>query len=112
MTGLLSLITFAPLLGVAGILLVRAVAGDEARAAGAARWIALATTLATFTLSILLVAGFDVYGNIGHQLLSPFASFGASVGFTGAATPSSDVTWVVRTQEDDSVPTVIHKVMR
>lgn len=49
---------------------------------------------------------------VGHQLLSPFASFGASVGFTGAATPSSDVTWVVRTQEDDSVPTVIHKVMR
>ena len=74
MTGLLSLITFAPLLGVAGILLVRAVAGDEARAAGAARWIALATTLATFALSILLVAGFD-RSNPGFQFVEDLPWF-------------------------------------
>ena len=60
MTGILSLTTYAPLIGVAAILLLRLVGkGDEARAASAARWIALATTLATFALSILLVMSFD-----------------------------------------------------
>ncbi len=60
MTGILSLTTYAPLIGVAAILLLRLVGkGDEARAALAARWIALATTLATFALSILLVMSFD-----------------------------------------------------
>ncbi len=60
MTGILSLTTYAPLIGVAAILLLRLVGkGDEARAASATRWIALATTLATFALSILLVMSFD-----------------------------------------------------
>jgi NADH-quinone oxidoreductase subunit M len=60
MTGILSLTTFLPLAGVAAMLLLRAFAGgDDARAAGAARWIALATTLATLALAILLVAAFD-----------------------------------------------------
>ncbi len=60
MTGILSLTTFLPLLGVAAILLVRLFAkGDEARAGAAAKWIALAFTLATLALSILLVASFD-----------------------------------------------------
>ena len=46
MTGILSLTTFAPLLGVAAILMLRVFGkGDEARASNAARWIALATTL-------------------------------------------------------------------
>jgi NADH-quinone oxidoreductase subunit M len=60
MSGLLSLIVFSPLIGVAAILLLRLVAGgDESRAAGAARWIALATSLAVLALAALLVGGFD-----------------------------------------------------
>ncbi len=62
MTGLLSLITFAPLIGVAAILALRLLAkpnGAGEPAANAARWIALATTLAVFALSILLVTQFD-----------------------------------------------------
>ena len=50
MTGILCLITFLPLLGVAAILVAAAFGRPDDRAgpAGAARWIALATTLATF----------------------------------------------------------------
>ncbi len=59
MTGILSLITFSPLIGVAAILALKLFGQDEARAAGAARWIALATTLATLALSALLVGKFD-----------------------------------------------------
>jgi NADH-quinone oxidoreductase subunit M len=60
MTGLLSLTTFLPLVGVAGILAMRLISGgDEAASARSARWIALVTTLATFALSILLVCRFD-----------------------------------------------------
>jgi NADH-quinone oxidoreductase subunit M len=58
MSGILSLTTFAPLIGVAAILILRAFARDGAAAAMAARWIALATTLATLALSILVVAAF------------------------------------------------------
>ena len=60
MTGILSITVFSPLIGVAAILAVRAFAqpGDP-RAARAARWIALATTLATLALSVLMVARFD-----------------------------------------------------
>ncbi len=60
MTGILSLTTYLPLVGVAAILALRLLAGqDEARANAGARWIALATTLATLALSVLLVASFD-----------------------------------------------------
>jgi NADH-quinone oxidoreductase subunit M len=60
MTGILSLTTFLPLIGVAAILVLRLVGnGENPRAASAARWIALATSLATLALSILLVASFD-----------------------------------------------------
>ncbi|HKT54727.1 MAG TPA: NADH-quinone oxidoreductase subunit M, partial [Caulobacteraceae bacterium] len=57
---ILSLITFAPLIGVAAILALR-LAGkpDDAKTVGAAKWIALVTTLATFALSVLLVLQFD-----------------------------------------------------
>jgi NADH-quinone oxidoreductase subunit M len=56
----LSLITFLPLLGVAAILVLRQFAGSrDGEKDDAARWIALATTLAVFALSILLVAKFD-----------------------------------------------------
>ncbi|HWF00402.1 MAG TPA: NADH-quinone oxidoreductase subunit M [Caulobacteraceae bacterium] len=59
MSGILSLVTFAPLIGVAAILALKVFArpGDAAASQGA-RWIALATTLATFGLAVLLVADF------------------------------------------------------
>jgi NADH-quinone oxidoreductase subunit M len=61
MTGILSLITFLPMVGVAGILVLRlfGAAKDQARTETAGKWIAMATTLATFALSILLTARFD-----------------------------------------------------
>ncbi|HYG28213.1 MAG TPA: NADH-quinone oxidoreductase subunit M, partial [Caulobacteraceae bacterium] len=68
MTGLLSLITYSPLVGIAAILILRAFAKDDERAAGAARWIALATTLATLALSVVLVAQFDP-ANAGFQFV-------------------------------------------
>jgi len=59
MNGILSLTTYAPLIGVAAILALRVFAKqDDPKTANAARWIALATTLATFALSIIMVAGF------------------------------------------------------
>jgi NADH-quinone oxidoreductase subunit M len=60
MSGILSLVTFAPLIGVAAILVLRAFARpDDPRTLEAVRWIALATTLATLALSVLLVVKFD-----------------------------------------------------
>jgi NADH-quinone oxidoreductase subunit M len=60
MTGLLSLITYAPLVGVAGILILRLLRGSEdAGVVNASKWIALVATLATFLLSVLLVVQFD-----------------------------------------------------
>jgi NADH-quinone oxidoreductase subunit M len=60
MTGILSLTTFAPLVGVVGILILRLFGRpDDARTVEASKWIALVTTLATFALSILLVVKFD-----------------------------------------------------
>ena len=61
MLGILSLTIFSPLVGVAAILLLR-LTGSPARQPAidsAAKWIALVTTLATLTLSVLLVARFD-----------------------------------------------------
>jgi NADH-quinone oxidoreductase subunit M len=61
MTGILTLTTFSPLIGVAAILLLRLFGRPEqaAQTAVAAKWIALITTLATFALSVLLVFRFD-----------------------------------------------------
>ncbi len=61
MTGLLSLITFSPMVGVLAILVLRAMGGgrDQARIDTTAKWIALATTMATLALSVLLVAQFN-----------------------------------------------------
>src|SRR5262245_61447384 len=57
---ILSLITYSPLIGVAAILVLRVFGkADDARTVNAAKWIALVTTLATFALSVLLVAEFD-----------------------------------------------------
>ncbi len=59
MTGILSLITYTPMIGVAAILLLRLAGGGNGHRETAAKWIALATTLATLALSIVLVAQFD-----------------------------------------------------
>jgi NADH-quinone oxidoreductase subunit M len=75
MTGILSLTTYLPLVGVAAILLPRVLgAKDEARASTAAKWIALATTLATLALSVMLVASFD-RGQTGFQFTEDVAWF-------------------------------------
>ncbi len=77
MTGLLSLITFAPLVGIAAILLLRfgvKPSGAGEPAAGAARWIALATTLAVFALSVVLVVQFN-RADPGFQFVEDHAWF-------------------------------------
>ncbi|MGZ6020258.1 MAG: NADH-quinone oxidoreductase subunit M [Phenylobacterium sp.] len=57
---ILSLITYAPLLGVAGILALRLFGkADDPKSVEASKWIALVTTLATLALSVLLVVQFD-----------------------------------------------------
>src|SRR5665213_842996 len=67
MTGILSITVFSPLIGVAAILILRAFAqSDDPRTANAARWIALATTLATLALSALMVARFNP-SQVGFQ---------------------------------------------
>ena len=74
MTGILSLITFLPLAGVAAILLLKVFGQRGERADGAARWIALVTTLATFALSILLTVRFDTT-NPGFQFVEEIPWF-------------------------------------
>ncbi len=57
---ILSLITFAPLVGVAAILGLRLTGGpDNARSVERSKWIALITTLVTLALSVLLVVRFN-----------------------------------------------------
>jgi NADH-quinone oxidoreductase subunit M len=59
MNGILSITVLSPLLGVAGILLLRAFSRpDDPRLNEAVRWIALASTLATLALSVLMLAQF------------------------------------------------------
>ncbi len=83
---ILSLVTYAPLVGVAGILALRLLGrSDEARVAQATRWIALVTTLATLALSVLLVARFDP-ANPGFQFLEEtpwFAGLNYRMGVDG-----------------------------
>ena len=75
MNGILSLTTFAPVLGVAGILILRLFGKpDDAKTIEAAKWIAFATTLATLALSILLVAQYDA-SNPGFQFVEDMPWF-------------------------------------
>jgi len=85
MTGLLSLTIFAPLMGVAAILVIRAFGKEGEASAAAARWVALATTLATLALAILVVADFRP-SLAGFQLLEThtwFAGLNYSLGVDG-----------------------------
>lgn len=69
MTGILSLTTFAPILGVVAILILRVFGRpDDPKTHEAARWISLVTTLATFALSLVMLSGFDP-NQTGFQFL-------------------------------------------
>jgi NADH-quinone oxidoreductase subunit M len=86
MTGILSLTTFSPLIGVAAILLLRMLGRrDDAATAGAAKWIAFATTLTTLALTALLVVQFDP-NSAGFQFreqIPLFAGFSYDMGVDG-----------------------------
>jgi NADH-quinone oxidoreductase subunit M len=74
MTGILSLTTFAPLIGVAAILALRQFGKPGEKTDTAAKWVALATTLATFALSLIVTLRFDA-SNPGFQFVEDFAWF-------------------------------------
>jgi len=75
---ILSIVTFLPLVGAAVLLGARFLSKTADEAAPAARWIALATTLLTLAVSVVLVMGFDP-SNAGYQFVE-FHSW-----FAGAA---------------------------
>ncbi|MDO9432118.1 MAG: NADH-quinone oxidoreductase subunit M, partial [Phenylobacterium sp.] len=75
MTGILSLITYSPLIGVAAILLLQALRpADDPKTVNAVKWITLVTTLATLALSVLLVAQYDP-ANPGFQFVEDASWF-------------------------------------
>jgi NADH-quinone oxidoreductase subunit M len=87
MTGILSLITYTPLIGVVAILALRLFGGDrdKAKIDTTAKWIALWTTLATLALSVLLLAQFD-RSNPAFQFVEDlpwFAGAGYRMGVDG-----------------------------
>ncbi|MFZ5670439.1 MAG: NADH-quinone oxidoreductase subunit M [Pseudomonadota bacterium] len=87
MTGLLSIITFLPLAGVAAILLLRLFGKAGERTDTAGKWVAMATTLATFALSVKLVVDFDP-ANPGFQFLEElpwFAGLSYRMGVDGVS---------------------------
>jgi len=69
---ILSVVTFLPLVGAGLILLARIMGKGDA--AGAARWIALVTTLATLAVSAVLVAGFDA-SSAAYQFVERYVWF-------------------------------------
>ncbi|MEI6440500.1 MAG: NADH-quinone oxidoreductase subunit M [Alphaproteobacteria bacterium] len=75
MLGILSLITYAPLIGVAAILALRFFGkADDPKTVDAAKWIALITTLATLALTVVLTARFD-QANPGFQFVESLPWF-------------------------------------
>ncbi|WGM38748.1 NADH-quinone oxidoreductase subunit M [Caulobacter sp. NIBR1757] len=74
MTGILSLITFSPLIGVLAILAIKLSGRTGPAADNAARWITLTTTVVTFALSLLMLAQFNA-GDPGFQFLEDFPLF-------------------------------------
>ena len=69
---ILSVVTFLPLVGAGLILLARLIGKGDA--AGAARWIALVTTLVTLAVSAVLVAGFDA-SSAAYQFVERYVWF-------------------------------------
>ena len=74
---ILSLVTFAPLVGVVLIALTR---DDDALARQNIRRIAIVTTVATFLLSLLIWAGFDG-GNAGFQMVEQAGSLSDGISY-------------------------------
>ncbi len=66
MGNLLTLTTFIPLLG--AVILALFLRGDDAAARGNAKWVALATSVATFLVSLFIYAEFDP-ANTGFQMV-------------------------------------------
>ena len=66
MGNLLSLTTFIPLLG--AIILALFLRGDDAAAQGNAKWVAMATTVSTFLVSLFILFGFDA-SNADFQMV-------------------------------------------
>jgi NADH-quinone oxidoreductase subunit M len=83
---ILSLITYAPLVGVAGILALRLFGkADDPKTVEASKWIAFVTTLATFALSVLLVVQFNPH-EAGFQFVEEapwFAGLNYRMGVDG-----------------------------
>jgi len=83
---ILSLITYAPLLGVVGILALRLFGKpQDPKTVEASKWIALVATLATLALSVLLVVQFDP-NEAGFQFVEEaawFAGFSYRMGVDG-----------------------------
>ncbi|MDP1618545.1 NADH-quinone oxidoreductase subunit M [Phenylobacterium sp.] len=76
MTGILSLITYAPVAGIAAILALRFIApAGSAKSADLAKWIALVTTLVTLALSLVMLGQFD-RTTADFQFVEDFAWFG------------------------------------
>ena len=69
---ILSVVTFLPLVGAGVLLLARLL--SKGSADGLARWIALATTLLTLVVSVVLVAAFDP-SNPAYQFVERFGWF-------------------------------------
>jgi NADH-quinone oxidoreductase subunit M len=69
---ILSVVTFLPLVG-AGLILLAGLL-NKGKADGAARWIALATTLATLAVSAVLVGAFDP-SSAAYQFVERYAWF-------------------------------------
>ena len=74
MIGMLSLITFSPLLGVAALLGLQATSKPCAPTERHAKWIALGTTLVTFLLSLVLTFQFN-RANPGFQFVEDLPWF-------------------------------------
>jgi len=72
--GMLSLITFSPLLGVAALLGLQATCKPGAATERHAKWIALGTTLVTFLLSLVLTLQFN-RANPGFQFVEDLPWF-------------------------------------
>ncbi|HTK35159.1 MAG TPA: NADH-quinone oxidoreductase subunit M [Caulobacteraceae bacterium] len=83
---ILSLITYAPLLGVVGILALRLFGKpQDPKTVEASKWIALVATLATLALSVLLVVQFNP-NDAGFQFVEEtpwFAGFSYRMGVDG-----------------------------
>jgi NADH-quinone oxidoreductase subunit M len=74
---ILTVVTFFPILGVVLLLIV---GGDDESGKNLSRWIALATSLVTFALSLWMWSRFDP-ANAGFQFVENYEWIGTSIGY-------------------------------